>query len=180
MIVRGNVALGGIIKRNNQEEKVYAKKVVLATGGIGGLYKHSTNYPHLTGDAIELSKKYQIELKNLDYVQIHPTTLYTTDHERSFLISESVRGEGAILLDKNWNRFVNELLPRDVVAEAIFKQMEKDQTDYVYEDLRQLVKKKSKVIFLTLLNIVKKKDMTFLKNPFLLYLHNIISWVVSK
>ena len=114
LIVRGNVAL--------------------ATGGIGGLYKHSTNYPHLTGDGIELSKKYQIELKNLDYVQIHPTTLYTTDHERSFLISESVRGEGAILLDKNGNRFVNELLPRDVVAEAIFKQMEKDQTDYVYED----------------------------------------------
>lgn len=127
LIVRGNVALGGVIKRNNQEEKVYAKKVVLATGGIGGLYKHSTNYPHLTGDGIELSKKYQIELKNLDYVQIHPTTLYATDHERSFLISESVRGEGAILLDKNGNRFVNELLPRDVVAEAIFKQMEKDQ-----------------------------------------------------
>ena len=140
LIVRGNVALGGIIKRNNQEEKVYAKKVVLATGGIGGLYKHSTNYPHLTGDGIELSKKYQIELKNLDYVQIHPTTLYTTDHERSFLISESVRGEGAILLDKNGNRFVNELLPRDVVAEAIFKQMEKDQTDYVYEDLRPIGK----------------------------------------
>ena len=55
LIVRGNVALGGVIKRNNQEEKVYAKKVVLATGGIGGLYKHSTNYPHLTGDGIELS-----------------------------------------------------------------------------------------------------------------------------
>ena len=56
------------------------------------------------------------------------------------MISESVRGEGAILLDKNGNRFVNELLPRDVVAEAIFKQMEKDQTDYVYEDLRPIGK----------------------------------------
>ena len=55
------------------------------------------------------------------------------------MISESVRGEGAILLDKNGNRFVNELLPRDVVAEAIFKQMEKDQTDYVYEDLNLLI-----------------------------------------
>ena len=138
LIVRGNVALGGIIKRNNQEEKVYAKKVVLATGGIGGLYKHSTNYPHLTGDAIELSKKYQIELKNLDYVQIHPTTLYTTDHERSFLISESVRGEGAILLDKNGNRFVNELLPRDLLTKAILEQMEKDGTEFVWEDLRTI------------------------------------------
>ena len=140
LIVRGNVALGGIIKRNNQEEKVYAKKVVLATGGIGGLYKHSTNYPHLTGDAIELSKKYQIELKNLDYVQIHPTTLYTTDHERSFLISESVRGEGAILLDKNGNRFVNELLPRDVVTNAIREEMKKEGTDHVWLSMENIDK----------------------------------------
>lgn len=140
LIVRGNVALGGVIKRNNQEEKVYAKKVVLATGGIGGLYKHSTNYPHLTGDGIELSKKYQIELKNLDYVQIHPTTLYTTDHERSFLISESVRGEGAILLDKNGNRFVNELLPRDVVTNAILEEMKKEGTDHVWLSMENIDK----------------------------------------
>lgn len=140
LIVRGNVALGGVIKRNNQEEKVYAKKVVLATGGIGGLYKHSTNYPHLTGDGIELSKKYQIELKNLDYVQIHPTTLYTTDHERSFLISESVRGEGAILLDKNGNRFVNELLPRDVVTNAIREEMKKEGTDHVWLSMENIDK----------------------------------------
>lgn len=140
LIVRGNVALGGVIKRNNQEEKVYAKKVVLATGGIGGLYKHSTNYPHLTGDGIELSKKYQIELKNLDYVQIHPTTLYTTNHERSFLISESVRGEGAILLDKNGNRFVNELLPRDVVTNAIREEMKKEGTDHVWLSMENIDK----------------------------------------
>ena len=165
LIVRGNVALGGIIKRNNQEEKVYAKKVVLATGGIGGLYKHSTNYPHLTGDAIELSKKYQIELKNLDYVQIHPTTLYTTDHERSFLISESVRGEGAILLDKNGNRFINELLPRDVVAEAIFKQMEKDQTDYVYEDLRPIGKEEIESHFPHIVEHCKEKGYDVFKEP---------------
>ena len=165
LIVRGNVALGGVIKRNNQEEKVYAKKVVLATGGIGGLYKHSTNYPHLTGDGIELSKKYQIELKNLDYVQIHPTTLYTTDHERSFLISESVRGEGAILLDKNGNRFVNELLPRDVVAEAIFKQMEKDQTDYVYEDLRPIGKEEIASHFPHIVEHCKEKGYDVFKEP---------------
>ena len=200
LIVRGNVALGGVIKRNNQEEKVYAKKVVLATGGIGGLYKHSTNYPHLTGDGIELSKKYQIELKNLDYVQIHPTTLYTTDHERSFLISESVRGEGAILLDKNGNRFVNELLPRDVVTNAIREEMKKEGTDHVWLSMENIDKDTilnhfpniyqrcleegydvtKEFISLISLNIVKKKDMTFLKNLFLLYLHNIILWVVSK
>ena len=153
----------GIVLENGQT--IHAKKVVLATGGIGGLYKHSTNYPHLTGDGIELSKKYQIELKNLDYVQIHPTTLYTTDHERSFLISESVRGEGAILLDKNGNRFVNELLPRDVVAEAIFKQMEKDQTDYVYEDLRPIGKEEIASHFPHIVEHCKEKGYDVFKEP---------------
>ena len=153
----------GIVLENGQT--IHAKKVVLATGGIGGLYKHSTNYPHLTGDGIELSKKYQIELKNLDYVQIHPTTLYTTDHERSFLISESVRGEGAILLDKNGNRFVNELLPRDVVAEAIFKQMEKDQTDYVYEDLRPIGKEEIESHFPHIVEHCKEKGYDVFKEP---------------
>jgi len=108
-----------------------ADYTVLATGGIGGLYEHSTNFPHLTGDALAISLKHGIALKNIDYIQIHPTTLYTTERGREFLISESVRGEGAILLDKNGNRFVNELLPRDVVANAIFKQMEKDGTKHV-------------------------------------------------
>lgn len=80
-----------------------------------------------------------IELKNLDYVQIHPTTLYSDNkEERSFLISESVRGEGARLYDKNMNRFVDELLPRDLLTQEIYKQMEKDGTDFVWEDLRTI------------------------------------------
>ena len=72
-----------------------------------------------------------IELENVDYVQIHPTTLYTCRPGRSFLISESVRGEGAVLYNKQGERFVNELLPRDVVTEAIQKQMAKDHMPYV-------------------------------------------------
>ena len=71
------------------------------------------------------------------YVQIHPTTLYA-DEERSFLISESVRGEGAVLRDKNGERFVNELLPRDLLTKAILEQMEKDGTEFVWEDLRTI------------------------------------------
>lgn len=99
---------------------------VLASGGVGGLYKNSTNFKHLTGDALAISLKHDIELKDMSYVQIHPTTLYKENpKERSFLISESVRGEGALLYDKNMNRFVDELQPRDVVAQAILKQMEK-------------------------------------------------------
>ena len=96
------------------------------------------------------------------------------------MISESVRGEGAILLDKNGNRFVNELLPRDVVAEAIFKQMEKDQTDYVYEDLRPIGKEEIASHFPHIVEHCKEKGYDVLKNLFLLYLHNIILWVVSK
>ena len=77
----------------------------------------------------------------MNYVQIHPTTLYSKNPEdRSYLISESVRGEGAKLYDKNMKRFVNELLPRDVVSEAIFKQMKKDHTEFVWEDLRPIPK----------------------------------------
>ncbi len=83
----------------------------------------------------------------MDYVQIHPTTFYSKDNERRFLISESVRGEGALLYDKNGNRFVNELLPRDVVSDAIKKQMEKDGTDYVLEDLRPIGEKELKEHF---------------------------------
>lgn len=165
LIVKNNVAKGGIINYLGKEEKVYAKKVVLATGGIGGLYKHSTNYPHLTGDAISLAKKYQIDLKNLDYVQIHPTTLYTNDNEKSFLISESVRGEGAILVDHRGNRFVDELLPRDIVSEAIFKQMEIDKVDYVYEDLRPIGKEEIEKHFPNIVKHCKEKGYDVFNEP---------------
>lgn len=116
-------------------QPVFARHVMLATGGIGGIYENSTNFPHLTGDALSLSLKYGIRLEHVNYVQIHPTTFYSEKKERRFLISESVRGEGAHLLDKNGQRFVNELLPRDVVSQAIFQQMEKDETKHVWLDM---------------------------------------------
>lgn len=126
----------------NNEIEIKAKDVVWATGGIGGKYLHSTNFPHLTGDALDIAKKHNIPVIHEDYVQIHPTTLYskskTGKKERSFLISESVRGEGGILLDKNLNRFVDELLPRDVVTEAIKKQMAKDKTEHVWLSMKNI------------------------------------------
>ncbi len=114
---------------------ISADYTVLATGGIGGLFKHSTNYRHLTGDALALALKYDIKLQHIDYIQIHPTTLYTQKHGREFLISESVRGEGAILLNSKGERFVNELLPRDVVANAIFDEMKKECSEHVWLSL---------------------------------------------
>lgn len=130
----------GIIAKNNDDEllEIYALNTVLATGGIGGRYKHSTNFPHLTGDALDIAKKHNIKLANLDYVQIHPTTLYTDKPGRSFLISESVRGEGAILYNKNMERFTDELQPRDVVTKAIQKQMEIDNTEHVWLSMENI------------------------------------------
>lgn len=114
---------------------IRADYTVLATGGIGGLFEHSTNYRHLTGDALALALQYDIKLQHIDYIQIHPTTLYTKKHGREFLISESVRGEGAILLNSKGDRFVNELLPRDVVAAAIYDEMKKEGSEHVWLSL---------------------------------------------
>lgn len=135
VIEKENVCYGAVIQTaDGQVETVTADYTVLATGGVGGLYRHSTNFRHLTGDALAIGLKHGVEMKDIHYVQIHPTTLYS-DEGRSFLISESVRGEGAVLRDKNGNRFVNELLPRDLLTIEIQKQMEKDGTEFVWEDL---------------------------------------------
>lgn len=135
-------ACAGIEAETSDHKKIYihADQTIFASGGIGGRYKHSTNFPHLTGDALDISKKHGIRLEHLDYVQIHPTTLYSKKPGRRFLISESVRGEGALLYDKNGNRFVDELLPRDVVTKAIQEQMKKDGTDHVWLSLEKIPK----------------------------------------
>jgi len=135
----------------NEEFEINAENTVWATGGIGGKYEHSTNFPHLTGDALDIAKKHNIPVIHEDYVQIHPTTLYskskTGKKERSFLITESVRGEGGILLDKNMNRFVDELLPRDVVTNAIQEQMKKDGTKHVWLSMKNIPSEEIKTHF---------------------------------
>lgn len=140
IIEEDNICYGAVIlKADGQLEKVEADTVFLATGGIGGLYRHSTNFKHLTGDALAIGLKHGVKMKNINYVQIHPTTLYTDRKEdRSFLISESVRGEGAVLLNKQHERFTNELLPRDLLSIEIKKQMAKDHSPFVWEDLRTI------------------------------------------
>ena len=142
ILEKDNRCFGAVLRHEDGSvEPVLAKTTVWACGGVGGLFPHSTNFKHLTGDTLALAQKHGVALRNPDYVQIHPTTLYQKDSkERSFLISESVRGEGAKLYDKNGNRFVDELLPRDLLTKAILEQMEKDKTDYVWEDLRTIPK----------------------------------------
>ena len=142
IISKDNIC-GGVIAMDakNNVYPIRSQFVVLACGGIGGLFQNSTNYPHIAGDGLGIAMKHQVKLEHLDYIQIHPTTLFSHKPGRRFLISESVRGEGALLYDKNGQRFTNELQPRDLLSQAIFEQMEKDGTDFVWEDMRPLGEK---------------------------------------
>lgn len=142
IVCKDHTCYGAVVKdKNGKVFVIQANDTVLATGGIGGIYPHSTNYRHLTGDSIAIALKHGIELRDVNYVQIHPTTLYSENRDdKCFLISESVRGEGAKLYDKNMNRFVDELLPRDLLTREIVKQIEKDNTEFVWEDLRTIPK----------------------------------------
>ena len=139
LITADDSCYGVVVRtRSGTIETIYGNTTVLATGGIGGLFQSSTNFPHITGDSFAIALRNHVELEHLNYIQIHPTVLYSKKKGRRFLISESVRGEGAILLNEKKERFVDELLPRDVVTEAIKKEMEEYQTDHVYLSLSSM------------------------------------------
>lgn len=139
IIEKEGKCIGAILVRENEQINVYAKTVVLATGGIGGLFNNSTNQRNLTGDGIVTAIKHNIELKDMNYIQIHPTAFYEDEkNQRRFLISESLRGEGGILTNIRGERFINELLPRDVVSEAVYEQMRETEVPYVNLDVRFL------------------------------------------
>lgn len=133
----------GVVVENPEgiTDTILAKCTIFATGGIGGLYEHSTNFKHLTGDGVAIAMKHGVAVENINYVQIHPTTLYNPDStERSFLISESVRGEGAVLYNAKGDRFVNELMPRDMLTAAILEQMKKEKSSHVWLSMENIPK----------------------------------------
>ena len=139
IIEKNNKCIGAIVVKDNRQLNIFAKCVILATGGIGGLYSNSTNQRSLKGDGLSIAYKHGVEVKDVEYVQIHPTAFYEENNEeRKFLISESVRGEGGILTNIHGKRFIDELLPRDVVSKAIYKEMERTKSSYVYLDIRFL------------------------------------------
>ena len=114
--------------------------VICASGGYGQLYHYTTNPPVATGDGAALAHRAGCKLMDLEFVQFHPTVLFHPEN-RSFLISEAVRGEGAILLNANGERFMPgyhpmaELAPRDVVSRAIFEEIQKNETTHVFLDI---------------------------------------------
>ncbi|MCB2292477.1 L-aspartate oxidase [Clostridium algoriphilum] len=136
IIINNNVCCGGVVTKGEERINIYSKETILATGGIGGLFKNSTSRRSLTGDGIAIALRHNIKTSDLDYVQFHPTALYDDKVNcEKFLISESLRGEGAKLVNENGKRFVDELLPRDIVARAVYDEEEKSSKPYVYLDI---------------------------------------------
>jgi L-aspartate oxidase len=138
-------ACRGAIVWNDEHGKtlVWAKQTILATGGAGQMYRETTNPAVATGDGMALAYRAGAELRDVEFVQFHPTVLYIAGGSRS-LISEATRGEGAHLIDRNGHRFMPdydpraELAPRDVVSLSIVSQMEKTRHPNVYLDMTHL------------------------------------------
>ena len=125
---------------------VQASAVLIATGGCCQVFKHNTNPPGATGDGIILAKEVGAVISDMEFVQFHPTTLYVGDQKpiSLFLISEAVRGEGAVLRNRHSERFMTtyhpaaELAPRDVVSRAVFSEIKKQGSEHVFLDLSSL------------------------------------------
>ncbi len=142
--------LGAIVSRDGQSPSlVWAKQTILCTGGVGQVYRESTNPAVATGDGFAAAYRAGVELRDMEFCQFHPTLLYIAGAARS-LISEAVRGEGALLLDCNGERFMpsydarGELAPRDVVSQSIIRQMAKTNHACVYLSLAHLDAKESR------------------------------------
>jgi L-aspartate oxidase len=145
LIVKNNNCSGIVYIQNNKHLiEQYCESVILATGGCGQLYQYNTNPPQATGDGISIAHQAGAVLKDLEFIQFHPTTLYSNKVEPfspSFLISEAVRGEGAKLINFHKKTFManyhpqQELAPRDIVSRAIFSEMTNNQSKHLYLDL---------------------------------------------
>ena len=137
LISKDNICYGGVLRDSNKTYNVNSKFTILATGRIGGIFNSTTNIESLTGDGLNIGLKNNIEIKDMEYLQLHPTVLYEPSAKgRKLLLSESLRGEGGIILNQNHEEFIDSLLPRDIVSTAILKEIEKTpDTPYVYLDM---------------------------------------------
>lgn len=134
---------GALVHYRNETQMIWARQTILATGGAGQLYRETTNPPVATADGHAIAIRAGVEVRDMEFMQFHPTVLYIAGSSRS-LITEAVRGEGAYLVDKDGYRFMGdydsrlELAPRDIVSQAIVSQMEKTHHANVYLDLSHL------------------------------------------
>lgn len=165
-----NEAKGVFIKHANKTTLLFAKYVVLASGGAGQLYKYSTNPEVATADGISMAYRAKANIRDLEFVQFHPTALSIKDAPR-FLISEAVRGEGAILLNNQKEPFMQnyheerELAPRDVVARAMLDQMELNSSEHLYLDVSHMSDEKMESRFPTIYKTCREYGVLVPKEP---------------
>lgn len=149
----GQAITGLIYEQNGVLSTLLSSHVVLATGGMGSLYPFTTNHVGSYGTGIALAIEAGAKTKDLHLMQFHPTAFYSEKNNRFFLISEALRGEGAYLLNDNYERFMlaidnrAELAPRDIVSKAIYEQLSHSTKSYVYLDTTHLGVEKMKQRF---------------------------------
>lgn len=150
LVDKASTCRGVVVYDENSKkyETIYCRTLIMATGGLGQIYKYTTNPKGATGDGFALCYNAGAMLRDMEFVQFHPTALAFDDADNRFLISEAVRGEGAKLCDKSGNRFMakynekQELAPRDIVARAIFSEMNEKNESNVYLDATSIGKEK--------------------------------------
>lgn len=171
LLTRDNRARGALLSRpDGNLEAAWARSTVLATGGVGRIYRETTNPQVNTGDGIAMAFRAQATLQDLEFIQFHPTTLYLAGADR-FLITEAVRGEGGVLRDAAGHRFMNrfhslaDLAPRDVVSRGIITVMREQGENKVFLDLSAIAPEKIRKRFPKILEILNGFGVDILREP---------------
>jgi len=151
----------------NEDEYVYVETelVVIATGGVGALFKHTTNQEFSTGDGIALAHYIGCEIVDMCFIQFHPTAYYGESTDKRFLITEALRGEGAVLRNNQGKPFMHnydhrgDLAPRDSVSKSIFEEMSREKSEHVWLDITHKDKKTLEKRFPTIYKFLSERGI---------------------
>ncbi|GAB6073635.1 L-aspartate oxidase [Nautilia lithotrophica] len=163
LLLKDNTAYGVSVFRKNKKINIYADNIILASGGIGALYKYDTNARTISGDIQGIAIEKGIKLRDMEMTQFHPTVFIEMKTSQKMLLTEALRGEGAHIVDENGERFVfeyderGELAGRDIVSRAIFKHQQKGHK--VFLDVSMFDEEFFKNRFPTIYNKLRDYDI---------------------